>query len=164
MPLDIQLLLADVLQVDRGDDGDAAVEQVFDILPALRIAAARRIVVGQLVDQADGRVAAEEGGKVEDFVSLSAVPLLYGRNDLEAGEHALDIRRVGALHQPHHHVLPALFAAPAFIEHAVRFADAGSVAEEDLEAAAPFAPFGGLNAAQQFLGAGSLVGAGGHFF
>ena len=55
--LHLVLLLADVLQVDGGDHGDAAVEQFVDILPALRIAAARRIIVGQTVDQADLRMA-----------------------------------------------------------------------------------------------------------
>ena len=53
--LDGGLLLADVLQVDGGDDGDALVQDLLDILPALRVAAAGRIVEGQLIDQADLR-------------------------------------------------------------------------------------------------------------
>ena len=37
--LDFLLLLTNVLDVDRGDDADAAIEQVANILPAMRIAA-----------------------------------------------------------------------------------------------------------------------------
>ena len=40
------LLLFDVLDVDGRDDADAAVEQLPDVLPALRIAAAGGVVVG----------------------------------------------------------------------------------------------------------------------
>ena len=93
--LHIELLLADVLEVDRRDDADAAIEQVFDILPALRIAAAGRIVVGQLVDQANARMAAEECRKVDHLVGLAAVPFLDRRDDLEAGKHSLDLLGVG---------------------------------------------------------------------
>ncbi len=40
-----------VLDVDRRDDGDAGVEQLLDVLPALGILAARGVGVGELVDQ-----------------------------------------------------------------------------------------------------------------
>ena len=66
--LDGRLLFADVLHVDRGDDGDALVEDFLDILPAFRIAAAGRIVEGQFVDQADLRMAAEDGGQVDGAI------------------------------------------------------------------------------------------------
>ena len=42
--LDGRLLFADVLHVDRGDHGDALVQDFLDILPAFRVAAAGRIV------------------------------------------------------------------------------------------------------------------------
>ncbi len=47
-----------VLDVDRGDDGDAGVEQLLDVLPALGVLAARGVGVGEFVDQHDLRVAA----------------------------------------------------------------------------------------------------------
>lgn len=162
--LDIELLLADVLQVDRGDDGDAAIEQVFDILPALRIAAAGRIVVSQLVDQADRRVAAEERRQIDHFVSLAAVALLDRRDHFETRQHALDIGFVGGLHQADHHILAALFAAAAFVEHAVSLAYARGITQKDFETAAPLAPFGVLDAAQEFLGTRFVLRAGSHVF
>ena len=42
--LDGGLLFADVLYVDGGDDGDAVLQDVLDILPALLVAAAGGIV------------------------------------------------------------------------------------------------------------------------
>ena len=71
-------------------------------------------------------------------------------------------RAVGRLHQPDHHILAALLAAAAFVEHAVGFADTRSISEEDFEAAAPLAPLGVLHAAQEFLGTGALMRTGGH--
>ena len=47
-----------VLDVDRGDDGDAGVEQLLDVLPALGVLAARGVGVGELVDQHDLRAGA----------------------------------------------------------------------------------------------------------
>ena len=68
--LHLVLLFADVLHVDGGDDADAAIQQFLDILPALGIAAAGRIVIGQAIDEAYARMAPEEGGQVDHLVGL----------------------------------------------------------------------------------------------
>ena len=47
-----------VLDVDRRDHGDAGVEQLLDVLPALGVLAARGVGVGELVDQHDLRLRA----------------------------------------------------------------------------------------------------------
>ena len=155
-PLHRVLLFADVLQVDGGDDADAAVEQFLDILPALRIAAAGRIVVGQAVDQADLRMAAEERRQIDDLIGPAGVPLGDRRDHFEPGQDLLDVGRDLALQRAHHHVLAALLAAAALVEHAERFADARGVAQKHLEAAAAFPPLVGLDAAQQFFRVGPL--------
>ncbi len=49
-------------------------------------------------------------------------------------------------------ILAALAPAAAFVEQPERLADAGGVAEEDLQLAALLGPFGGLNLAKQRLG------------
>ena len=51
----------EVLDVDRGDDVDAGGEQLLDVLPALRVARAGHVGVGELVDQRDLGPAGEHG-------------------------------------------------------------------------------------------------------
>ena len=54
-----------VLDVDRGDHGDAGVEKLLDVLPAFGVLAARGVGVGELVDQHHLRVAAQHRLDVE---------------------------------------------------------------------------------------------------
>ena len=70
--LDVVLLLGDVLQVDRGDDADAVLQQFLDVLPALLVPAAGRIVVSQTVDQADLRMAADDRRQVHGSLLVRA--------------------------------------------------------------------------------------------
>ncbi len=100
-PLDVVLLLADVLHIERGDDADAAVEQVAHILPALRIAAAGRIALRQAVDQADLRMAAEEGHQVDGASVRLGNRLRGGRPPPESRA------RPAALQRRHDYILPA---------------------------------------------------------
>ena len=65
--LDRILLFADVLQVDRAHNVDAVRADLFDILPAMRVAAAGRIVFRQFVDQADLRSASENRVDIRAF-------------------------------------------------------------------------------------------------
>ena len=153
------LLLADVLQVDRGDDRDAAIEQLLHVLPAMRIAAARRIVERQAVDQARARMPAENGRQVDHVPHLAGMLLAHRRDDFEIGQDGLQIGRQIALQGADHHVLPALLAAAPLVEHAERFAHARRVAEEDLQAPAPFPPLAGLHAAQQLFRVRPAIGA-----
>ena len=60
-PLDDVVERLEVLDVDRGDDVDARVEQLVDVLPALLVAAAGHVGVGELVDERDRRPAGEDG-------------------------------------------------------------------------------------------------------
>ncbi len=53
----------EVLHVERREDVDARVEQLLDVLPALEVPRARRVGVGQLVDEDQLGLAGE--GRVE---------------------------------------------------------------------------------------------------
>ena len=100
-------------------------------------------------------MAAEDGGQVDGAVHW------WGWSP--GGRRCRGRRRVTfLLDGGDHDVLAALLAAAAFVEHAEGFADARSVAEEDLEAAAAFAALLRLDAAQQFVGIESAIGADGH--
>ena len=119
------------------------------------MAAARRIIEGQLVDQADLRTAPEDGRQVDRAIER--------RDNLQLRDDFADRARNLALRRGNHHVLAALLAPPALIEHAERFAHARRVAQEDLETPAPFAPFLRLHAAQQFVGIEPAIASAGHY-
>ena len=55
----------EVLDVERGVDVDARVEQLLHVLPALGVARARGVGVGELVEQEEGGLAGEGGVEVE---------------------------------------------------------------------------------------------------
>ena len=125
----------EVLDVHGGHDVDAGVEELQDILVALAVARARHIAVGQLIDDAPGRMAGENGldvhfaqgdGAVLDFLERDGVKALDERGSVGAAVgfdeadddvHALTAHEVGVF------------------EHAVGFADAGGGAEIDAETA-----------------------------
>ena len=129
-------------------------QDLLDILPAFGIAAARRIVECQLIDQADLRMAAEDGGEVDRAID--------GGDDLQAGDDFGNGAGDVALRRGDDHVLAALLAAAALVEHAEGFADARRVAQEDFEAAPAFAPLLRLYAAEQFVGIEPAIGSAGH--
>ena len=153
--LDGRLLFPDVLHVDGGDHGDAVVQDFLDILPAFRVAAAGRIVEGQLVDQADLGMAAEDGGQVDGAID--------GGDDFQAGDDFADRAGDFTLRGGDYDILAAFLAAAPLVEHAERFADARRVAQEDFETAAPFTPLLRLYAAEEFVGIEPAIGSAGHY-
>ena len=62
-----------MLDVERRDDVDAGVEQLLDVLPALLVAAAGHVGVGQLVDEHPFRAAGEDGVDVHLLERRAAV-------------------------------------------------------------------------------------------
>ena len=151
---DGRLLLPDVLHVDGGDHGDPLAQNLLHILPAFRVAAARRIVECQLIDQADLGTAAENGLQIDGAIERG--------DDLQPGDDLADGAGDLILRGGDHHVLTAFLAAAPLVEHAQRLAHARRVSQEDLEPAPPFAPLLRLHAAQQFVGIGPAVGSGRH--
>ena len=76
----------DVLDVDGGVDVDAGVEQLDHVLPALGVAGAGRVGVGELVDQDDGRPPAEGAVEVELGQRGAAILERLPRKDLQPGQ------------------------------------------------------------------------------
>ena len=128
----------EVLDVDRGVDVDAGVEQLLDVVPALRVPAAGRVRVRELVDQDQLGPAREDGVEVH----LARAPgrgtaIDLARDDLEPVEQRLglgaavrlddadddvDARRAGARAPPASmaYVLPTPGAAPKKILRRLR--------------------------------------------
>ncbi len=147
------LLFLDVLDIQRGNHVDTAVEQLLHILPALGMLAVRRIVEGELVHQSHFRLAFQNAVDIQSA----------GSGHLDDGDLFRYLFSASRLDRADHHILAALLAPVAFIEHADGFADAGSVTEEDLQPAAPQVCFLALQPAQQFVGGWSSISSGYHF-
>ncbi len=76
----------EVLDIERGNDVDAGLENFLDILIALRIAAAGGVGVGQFVDQRDRGVALEHFVDIHFFERHAAIFDVPVRNPLQLAE------------------------------------------------------------------------------
>jgi hypothetical protein len=125
-----------VLDVDRRDDGDASIEDLEDVLPALLVTTrSRHIGVRQLVDEHKGGTTSQH--RVHIHLLPCGVPVLdvlarHHRKvpDLLGGEGTLM-----GLDEPDDDVGPTLEPPPTFVEHGARLPDARRRAEIDAEAA-----------------------------
>jgi hypothetical protein len=131
--VDLVVEALQVLDVHGGEDVDAGLQQLLDVLPALGVAAARVVGVGQLVHQAElGRALQQPVG-----VHLGERPALdpgdaAGR-DLQAGGAVLGGPPPVRLQVADHHVHAGRLEVTCLAEHGVGLADAGGRAEEHLE-------------------------------
>ena len=73
-----------VLHVERREDVDAGREHVLDVLEALAVLEARRVGVGELVDQAQPRRSRQDRRQVHLGHGRAAIDDLAPRDDLEA--------------------------------------------------------------------------------
>ena len=125
----------DVLDVDRGIDVDAAVEQLLDVEVALGMAAARRIGVGEFVDQNDLRPAGQDGVDIHLVEPLPAMFDAPARDDFEALEQGLGLLPAMGLDHADDDVVAIALAGARLLQHLVGLADAGRRADEDLQLA-----------------------------
>ena len=70
---DIVVQAFEVLHVERGPDVDAGLEQLCHVLPALGVAAAGRVGVGEFVDQEETGFARQRAIHIELFEHLAAI-------------------------------------------------------------------------------------------
>ena len=116
----------EVLDVQRGDDVDAGVEQLLDVLPALLVAGAGHVGVRELVDEHDLGPAREHRVDVHLLELGAAVLDLPARDDLEVAELLGGADPAVGLDEADDDVGAALVAAPPLVEHRERLADAGA--------------------------------------
>ena len=144
-----------MLDVDGGIDVDAALEQLLDIQVALGMPAARRVGVGELVDQHDLRPARDDGVEVHLLEPLAAVLDAPARNDLEPFQQRFGFLAAVRLDDADHNVVAVLAPGARRLQHGVGLADAGRGADEDPQlAGAAFLAPGGF---EQGLRRGPLV-------
>ena len=126
----------EVLDVDGRPHLDARIEQLLDVEVALRVARARRIGVGELVDDRDRGAALEQGVEIHLGQRLAAIGDRVARDHLESLEQLLGIGAPVRLDDADHHLAAFGTARLCGLEHRVGLADAGRRADEQAEAAA----------------------------
>ena len=125
-----------MLDIDRAQDIDLAIQQQKDILVPFGEAGALDVGVGELVDECNLRRAREHGVDVhlgEEgalVLDLAARHLFKFCCELRCAEAAV------CFHNADHDVFASIAAADALAQHAERLADAGCVPKKDLEATA----------------------------
>ncbi len=148
----------EMLDVERRPDVDAGRQQLADVLPALRVARARDVRMGQLVDEQERRPARQCRVEVElgEGAAL-ADRQLAPRQQLEP----LQLRRrVGAavrLHDPGNDVEAGGLRSPRRGEHREGLADPRRRAEVDPQPAAPGLRLLGTDALDERVGIGTRL-------
>ena len=126
----------DVLDVNGGEDVDVVIEEIEDVFIALGEAAALYVGVGEFVDEGYLRVAGEDGVDVHLGEERALVGEFAAGDLLELGSEFGCAGAAVGFDDADDYILASAVAADAFAEHGEGFADARSVAEKDLEAAA----------------------------
>jgi hypothetical protein len=103
-PVDHVVEAFQVLDVDRGADVDAGVEQFDHVLPAAFVAAAGRVAVRQFVHQRQPGPAREQGVEVEFLQRAALVFDALARQDFEPFDQPQRLAATVGFHQPHDHV------------------------------------------------------------
>ncbi|MCY1420907.1 hypothetical protein D9M71_365440 [compost metagenome] len=150
-----------VLHVHRRPDVDAGVQQLLDVLPALGMARAGCVAVGQFVDQHQGaRVAGGEGQRgveVELLQGALAVGYLLKRQTRQLARHGFGIGATVRLDQPDDQRGALGLRGLRGRQHRVGLADAGRGAEEHLQPSAARVGLFLLHALQQGVRVGAVV-------
>ena len=125
----------DVLDVDRGVDVDAVTEQLLDVEVALGMAAARRVGVGELVDQDDLGMTHEDGVEIHLRQRPALVLDAAARNDLETFEQRFGLLAAMGFHHADDDIVTVLPPRTCLLQHLVGLADTRRGADEDLQLA-----------------------------
>ena len=130
----------DVLDIEGGIDVDPRRQQLFDIQIALGMAAARGIVVRQLVHQHQARPALQDGVQIH----LRQHPALVGHallgNGLDALGEKIGLDPAMGFHHADHRIHAFQLAAAGLHQHLIGLADARRRAQENLQPATPGLP------------------------
>ena len=122
-----------MLDVERGPDVDAGLEQFLDILPPLRVTAVRRVGVGEFVDDDQLGLARQRRVYVEFLDDLAAIIDFSTRKNLQVlGERLRLLASMGFDETDED--IDAIGAARAgALQHRIGLADAGRRAEKNAQ-------------------------------
>ncbi len=146
----------EVLDIHGRPDVEAGVEQLLDVLPALRVPRTRlafdEVRVCELVDQDDLGTAPQGGVEIKLAAHRAAVPYgQYGKL-LEPLHQALGLVPAMRLDVSHDDVAAGGALDARRLQHCIRLADACGCAEENAKPPAPRAGLLGLHGGEQLIG------------
>ena len=125
----------EMLDVERRPDADARVEQLLDVLPALRMSAVRSVGVGELVDDDQLGLARERRVQIEFLERAAVVFDPAPRQDFEPFDERARLGAAMSLDEPDDDIDAFVLQAPRVLQHGVGLADAGRGAEKNLQPA-----------------------------
>ncbi len=125
----------DVLDVDGRIDVDAVGQQFLDVEIALGMAAARRVGMGEFVDEGDLWTARNQRIEIHLLEGLVPVFQLLARNNFKALQQRFGLRPAMGLDHADHDIDAGLPLGMRALQHFVGLADAGGGADKDLEPA-----------------------------
>jgi predicted transcriptional regulator len=130
-PVDHVVEAFQVLDVDRGVDVDAGIQQFHHVLPTALVAAAGDVAMRQFVHQRDPRLAGEQGVEIK-FLQRAALMLdAPARQHVESVQQRLRLHAAVRLDQADDHVGALLLQFAPARQHRVGLAHTGCSAEED---------------------------------
>jgi hypothetical protein len=121
----------EMLNVDIAEHGDARIEQLLDVLPALGVARAGDVGVRELVDDRQLGLASQH--RVDVHLGEFGAAVLDGlaRHHFKVADHRLRVLAAVRLDERDDHVGAAIGAAVRLLQHRVCLADARGGAEVD---------------------------------
>ena len=125
-----------VLDVDGGDHRDARVEEELHVLPAMGVAAARRVRMGEIVDEHDLRPPGQHRVDVEFGIPGALVLDVCRRDDLDARELLGGLAAGVRLDHRGNDIGAALHPAVRLPEHRIGLTHTGSRAQVDAQVCA----------------------------
>ena len=124
-----------MLHVEGGVDVNAGVQQLLYILPALLVAAAGSVAVGQLIHHGDGRFAGEQAVEIHLLQPLLAVHVDLAWLDGELVEQGQGLLTAVGFHHADQDIDLLFGLLPHRLQHGVGLAYAGSGPEKHLQPA-----------------------------
>ena len=122
-----------VLDVHRGVDVDARVQQLEHVLPPLWVSRAGRVGMGEFVNQDEGGTAREHRIEIEFLEGRVSVRDLTSGKDGKALEQRLGLGAAVRIDPADQDVEPFGATLMGRLQHGVGLTDTGGGAEEDLE-------------------------------
>ncbi len=129
-----------VLNVDRGIDVDARVQEFLDILPATFMATAGRIAMRQFVHKGDGGLARQETIEVHLFERSPLILDLFSCQMGQAIRHCLRLTAAMCLNDTDEHVNALAMQVSRTRQHGVGLPYTRGSAQENSQSAGSLAP------------------------
>ena len=128
----------EMLDIERRPNIDSGREKLLDVLPALGMAAFRRVGVGEFVDDDQLGLARQRGVEIEFLDRAAAILDLAPRQDFQPLDQRAGFGAAVRFDEPDDDVDAFFFQAPRVLQHRVGLPDAGRCAEEHLQPARGF--------------------------